>query len=62
MELDPVTKWLVRVSSSIIIGLGVILVIGIPLIALKVSSIIYLLQESIQSDLKNILTGLLAKL
>ena len=62
MELDPITKWLVRISSSIIISLGLILVIAIPLLALKANSIISLIQEIIQSDLKNILTGLIAKL
>ena len=62
MELDPITKWLVRISSSIIISLGLILVFTIPLLALKASSIISLLQETIQSDLKDILTGLIAKL
>ena len=62
MELDPITKWLVRISSSIIISLGLILVIVVPLIALKASSIISLIQESILIDLKDILTGLIAKL
>tara|TARA_Y100001968_G_scaffold132801_1_gene121160 strand:- start:177 stop:365 length:189 start_codon:yes stop_codon:yes gene_type:complete len=62
MELDPITKWLLRISSSIIIALGLILAVAIPLVALKASSIIYLIQETINSDLKNILSGLLAKL
>ena len=62
MELDPITKWLVRISSSILISLGLILLIAIPLIALKASSAISLIQETIQSDLKDILTGLIAKL
>ena len=62
MELDPITKWLVRISSSIIIGLGLILVIAIPLLALKASSIISLIQEIIQTDVKDILTGLIAKI
>ena len=62
MELDPITKWLVRISSSILIFLGLILVISIPLLALKASSIISLIQETIQSDLKDILTGLIEKL
>ena len=83
MELDPITKWLVRISSSIIILLGLILVFAIPLLALKANSIISLglilviaipllslkaistislIQETIQSDLKDILTGLIAKL
>ena len=62
MELDPITKWLLRISSSIIISLGLILVIVIPLLALKANSTISLIQEIIQSDLKDILTGLIAKL
>ena len=62
MELDPITKWLVRISSSIIIALGLILVITIPLIALKANSIISLIQEFIKSDLKDILTGLIANI
>ena len=62
MELDPVTKWLVRISSSILIFLGLILVVAIPLLALKASSSISFIQETIQSDLKDILTGLIAKL
>ena len=62
MELDPITKWLVRISSSILIFLGLILVIAIPILALKTSSAISLIQETIQSDLKDILTGLIEKL
>tara|TARA_Y100001968_G_scaffold308252_1_gene326838 strand:- start:637 stop:825 length:189 start_codon:yes stop_codon:yes gene_type:complete len=62
MELDPVTKWLIRISSSIIIALGLILVFLVPLLAFKVISIISLSQETIQDNLKDILTGLLAKL
>ena len=62
MELDPVTKWLVRISSSILIFLGLILVVAIPLLALKASSVISLIQDTIQNDLKDILTGLIAKL
>ena len=62
MELDPITKWLVRISSSILILLGLILAIAIPLLALKASSVISLIQETIHSDLKDILTGLIEKL
>ncbi len=62
MELDPITKWLVRISSSIIISLGLILIIALPLLALKTSSIISSIQEIIQSNLNDILTGLIAKL
>ncbi len=62
MDLDPITKWLVRISSSIIIALGLILVIAVPLIAFKATNIIYLIQEIIQSDLKDLLAGLVAKI
>ena len=62
MELDPITKWLIRISSSMIISLGLILFIAIPLIVLKTSSLIYLTKEIIQSDVKDILTGLIAKI
>ena len=62
MELDPITKWLVRISSSIIIAIGLVLFFAIPLLAFKASSTISLLQEIIQSDLKDILNGLLARI
>ena len=62
MELDPITKWLIRISSSIVISLALILVVVLPLLALKTSIIISLIKETIQSDLKDILTGLIAKL
>jgi len=62
MELDPITKWLVRISSSILISLGLILIIAIPILALKASSAISLIKAIIQSDLKDILTGLISKL
>ena len=62
MELDPITKWLVRISSSIIIALGLILVIAIPLIAFKATNIISLIQEIIQSDVKDLLAGLVDKI
>ncbi len=62
MGLDPITKWLIRISSSILIFLGLILFIVIPLLALKASFAISLIQETIQSDLKDILTGLIEKL
>ena len=62
MELDPITKWLLRISSSILSLLGLILVLAIQFLALKASSVISLIQETIQSDLKDILTGLIEKL
>ncbi len=62
MELDPITKWLIRISSSIIIAFGLILIIAIPLLALKTISILSLIQEIIQSDLKGVLAGLIDKI
>ena len=62
MELDPITKWLIRISSSIIIAFGLVLIVAIPLLALKASSIISLVQETIQNNFKDILTGLISKL
>tara|TARA_Y100001968_G_scaffold103505_1_gene93521 strand:+ start:353 stop:541 length:189 start_codon:yes stop_codon:yes gene_type:complete len=62
MELDPITKWLIRIASSTIIALGLFFVIAIPLLALKANAIISLTQEIIQSNLKDILTGFIAKL
>ena len=62
MELDPITKWLVRISSSLTIALVLILVFTIPLLAIKASSIISLIKEIIQHDLKDILSGLVAKI
>ena len=62
MELDPITRWLVRISSSIIIAIGLVLFFAIPLLAFKASSTISLLQEIIQSDLKDILNGLLDRI
>ena len=62
MELDPITKWLIRISSSLVIALVLILVVVIPTLALKASSIIYLVKGFIESDLKDILTELIAKI
>ena len=62
MELDPITKWLVRISSSMLIFIGLILVIAIPLLALKASSAFSFIQETIKYDFKDILTGLIDKL
>ena len=62
MDLDPITKWLVRISSSIIIALGLILVVALPLLAFKATNIISLIQEIIQSDVKDLLAGLVAKI
>ena len=62
MELDPITKWLIRFSSLIIISVGIILVVVLPLLALKTSIVISLIKETLQTDFKDILTGLIAKL
>tara|TARA_B100000214_G_C23601846_1_gene461042 strand:- start:247 stop:435 length:189 start_codon:yes stop_codon:yes gene_type:complete len=62
MQLDPLTKWLLRISSAIIISLGLILLIAIPLLVLKASFTISLIKEIIQTDLKDILAGFIAML
>ena len=62
MDLDPITKWLVRISSSIIILLGLVLVFAIPLLAFKATNIISLIQEIIQGDVKDLLAGLVDKI
>ena len=62
MELDPITKWLIRISSTIVIAFGLILIIALPLLALKTNSVIYSIQEIIQNDFKDILTGLISKI
>ena len=62
MELDPITKWLIRISSSLIISVGLVLIIVIPLLALQTSSTISFIRELIQSDLKDILSGLIDKI
>ena len=62
MELDPITKWLIRISSSIIIVLALILMISIPLLAVKTISIISLIKEIIQGDWKDILSGFIANI
>ena len=62
MELDPITKWLIRISSSIIIALGLTLFIATPLLAIKANAIFSLIQLSIKSNLKDLLTALLANI
>ena len=62
MELDPITKWLIRISSSIIISLGLILAIAIPLFVFKAISIVSLTQEILKTDFNDFLTGLISKL
>ena len=62
MELDPTTKWLLRISSSIIIAFGATIILVIQLLALKVTSIISLIQDTILTEFKDILTGLLTML
>jgi len=62
MELDPITKWLIRISSSIIIALGLFLLFLIPLFVFKAISIVSLVEEILKSDLKDILTGLISKI
>ena len=46
--MDPITKWLVRAASSVIILAGVILAITFPIITLKITSQLSIAQESVK--------------
>ena len=59
MELDPITKWLVRVASVIIILAGLILAIAIPVVALTISSKITAAQDSIKGTIELVVQNLL---
>ena len=51
IELDSITKWLVRGASAVIILTGLALITAIPVIALTVSSKLSVAQDSIKSTL-----------
>ena len=52
IELDSMTKWLVRGASAVIILTGLTLITAIPVIALTVSSKLSVAQDSIKSTLE----------
>ncbi len=60
MELDPITKWLVRIASVMIILMGLILVIAIPVVAITISSKISVAQDSIKETIELLMQQLLA--
>ena len=55
MELDPLTKWLLRIASSFIILTGLVLVIAIPTIAIKLNSTVSSTQEALAKTLELLL-------
>tara|TARA_Y100001968_G_scaffold8503_1_gene7164 strand:+ start:17252 stop:17428 length:177 start_codon:yes stop_codon:yes gene_type:complete len=50
--MDELTKWLVRLASSVIILTGLILAVSIPIFALKVNAEISAVEDSFQAALK----------
>ena len=62
MELDPITKWLVRIASSFIILTGLFLVITIPAIAIKLNSTVTSTQETISKTVELLLHQTLTSL
>ena len=60
IELDSMTKWLVRGASAVIILTGLTLITAIPVIALTVSSKLSVAQDSIKSTLEPMLQQILS--
>ena len=60
IELDSMTKWLVRGASAVIILTGLTLVTAIPVIALTVSSKLSVAQDSIKSTLEIMLKQIIS--
>ena len=48
MEIDQVTKWLIRLASAVIIFYGLIIILFLPIVALTLGSKVSLAQESIK--------------
>tara|TARA_Y100001968_G_C19265969_1_gene671695 strand:- start:376 stop:552 length:177 start_codon:yes stop_codon:yes gene_type:complete len=46
--MDPITKWLVRSASAVIILAGLILILIIPIVALKLNAQVSIVQESVK--------------
>ena len=59
MELDPITKWLIRAASVIIILIGLGLALAVPIVAFTISSKISVAQDSVKEALQLILQQLL---
>ena len=47
-KMDPITKWLVRSASAVIILAGLLLTLIIPIVALKINSQVSIVQESVK--------------
>ena len=60
MELDPITKWLIRAASVMIILIGLGLALAVPIVAFTISSKISVAQDSVKEALQLILQQLLA--
>ena len=60
IELDSMTKWLVRGASALIILTGLTLITAIPVIALTVSSKLSVAQDSIKSTLELMLQQIIS--
>lgn len=60
IELDSITKWLVRGASAVIILTGLALITAIPVIALTISSKLSVAQDSIKSTLELMLQQILS--
>ena len=59
MELDPITKWLIRAASVMIILIGLGLALAVPIVAFTISSKISVAQDSVKEALQLILQQLL---
>tara|TARA_Y100001968_G_scaffold213978_1_gene196904 strand:- start:356 stop:532 length:177 start_codon:yes stop_codon:yes gene_type:complete len=53
--MDPITKWLVRVASLVIIIAGFALSLIVPVAAIKISSELSIAQDSIRDTLQVLL-------
>lgn len=60
IELDSMTKWLVRGASAVIILTGLTLITAIPVIAFTVSSKLSVAQDSIKSTLELMLQQIIS--
>ena len=55
MELDPITKWLIRAASVMIILIGLGLALAVPIVAFTISSKISVAQDSVKESLQLII-------
>ena len=51
-QMDPITKWLVRAASAVIVIAGLLLSVIIPIVALKINSQVSFVQESVKEILQ----------